>query len=339
MGDRRQKDLDCDCNVRTFAYAWVLFNATLTLTSAKAADSYPSKPVRMICPSVPGGTTDLAARIVAQKLSEDWKQQVVVDNRGGASGVIGTEMAARSAPDGYTLLLGTMSTHAVNPAFSRHVPYDPVKDFAPVSLVVSAPQMLAVHPTLPARTAKELIALAKAKPGHYSYSSSGTGSTPHIAFELFKLMSGIDVVGIQYKASGPAITDLVGGQVQMMMTGVLALLPHVKSGKLRALAITSPARSAALPDLPSVAESGVPGFDVQVWFGVFMPAGAPRPIVAAVNERIRKMLESPDLRKRLVDQGADPASSTPEAFGALVKSDLARWIKVVKATGVANAER
>lgn len=309
------------------------------INAATAADTYPSRPVRMICPSVPGGTTDLAARIVAQKLSEDWKQQVVVDNRGGASGVIGTELAARAASDGYTLLLGTMSTHAVNPAFSKHVPYDPVKDFTPVSLVVSAPQMLAVHPSLPAKSAKDLIALAKAKPGGYSYSSSGTGSTPHVAFELFKLMSGIDVVGIQYKASGPAITDLVGGQVQMMMTGVLALLPHVKSGKLRALAITSPKRSPALPDLPSVAESAVPGFDVQVWFGVFMPAGAPRPLINNVNERIRKMLEGTKLRRRLVEQGADPASSTPEEFGTLVKSDLARWVKVVKATGVANAER
>jgi tripartite-type tricarboxylate transporter receptor subunit TctC len=321
-----------------FAAAWVC-TAACTSFAVLAADTYPTRPVRMICPSVPGGTTDLAARIVAQKLSEDWKQQVVVDNRGGASGVIGTELAARAAPDGYTLLLGTMSTHAVNPAFSKHVPYDPVKDFTPVSLVVSAPQMLAVHPSLPAKSAKDLIALAKAKPGGYSYSSSGTGSTPHVAFELFKLMSGIDVVGIQYKASGPAITDLVGGQVQMMMTGVLALLPHVKSGKLRALAITSPKRSPALPDLPSVAESAVPGFDVQVWFGVFMPAGAARPLVSNVNERIRKMLEGTELRRRLVEQGADPASSTPEEFGALVKSDLARWVKVVKATGVASAER
>ena len=307
--------------------------------AARSADTYPNKPVRMICPSVPGGTTDLSARIVAQKLAEDWKQQVIVDNRGGASGIIGTEMAARAAPDGYTLLLGTMSTHAVNPAFSKQVPYDPVKDFSPVSLVVSAPQMLVVHPSLPVKTTRELIAYAKARPGGYSYSSSGTGSTPHVAFELFKLMSGIDVVGVQYKASGPAITDLIGGQVQMMMTGVLALLPHVKSGKLRAISITSIKRSVALPELPTVAESGVAGFDVQVWFGVFLPAGAPRNIVNAINERIRKMLDVPELRRRLIEQGADPASSTPEEFAALVKADLAKWIKVVKATGLAAAER
>jgi tripartite-type tricarboxylate transporter receptor subunit TctC len=306
---------------------------------AAPAQNYPVKPVRMICPSVPGGTTDLVARLVAQKLSEDWRQQVIVDNRGGAGGLIGTEMAARSAPDGYTLIIGTMSTHAVNPAFSKHVQYDPVKDFTPVSLVVSAPQLLAAHPSLPVSSARELIALAKAKPGQFSYSSSGIGSTPHIAFELFKLMAQIDVVGIQYKGSGPAITDLVAGQVQMMMTGALALAPHVKAGKLKALAITSPKRSPAMPDLPTVAESGVPGFDVRVWFGVFMPAGAPRYAVVAVNERIRKMLEIPELRQRLIEQGADPASSTPEEFGILVKSDLARWARVVKATGVASADR
>jgi tripartite-type tricarboxylate transporter receptor subunit TctC len=290
----------------------------------------------MLCPSVPGGTTDLVARLISQKLSEEWRQQVVVDNRGGAGGLIGTEMAAHSAPDGYTLVLGTMSTHAVNPAFSRHVPYDPVKDFAPVSLVVSAPQLLAVHPSVPVNSAKELIALAKTKPGQFSYSSSGIGSTPHIAFELFKLMSGINVVGIQYKGSGPAITDLAAGHVQMMMTGILALAPHVKAGRLRALAITSPNRSTAMPELQTVAESGVPGFDVQVWFGVLLPAGAAKPIVSEVHYRIKKILQVPETRQRLMDQGADPASNTPEEFAILIKNDLARWIKVVRATGVGS---
>jgi tripartite-type tricarboxylate transporter receptor subunit TctC len=306
---------------------------------AVLAQNYPVKPIRLICPSVPGGTTDLVARLVAQRLSEDWRQQVIVDNRGGAGGLIGTEMAARSAPDGYTLTIGTMSSHAVNPAFSRQVKYDPVKDFTPVSLVVSAPQLLAAHPAAPVTNAREFIALARAKPGQLSYGSAGIGSTPHIAFEMFKMMAGIDLVGVQYKGTGPAITDLIGGQVQAMMTGALALAPHVKSGKLKALAITSPKRSPAMPDLPTVAESGVPGFDVRVWFGVFMPAGAPRYAVVAVNERIRKMLESPELRQRLTDQGADPASSTPEEFGALVKADYARWTKVVKATGVGSADK
>ena len=300
---------------------------------------YPTKPIRLLVPSAPGGSNDGVARILATGLNQYLGRPIVIDNRAGGGGIIGTEMAARAAPDGYTLLLGTMSTHAVNPAFSKQVPYDPVKDFSPVSRVVSAPQMLVVHPSLPVKTTSELIAYAKARPGGYSYSSSGTGSTPHVAFELFKLMSGIDVVGVQYKASGPAITDLIGGQVQMMMTGMLALLPHVKSGKLRAISITSPKRSPAIPELPTVAESGVAGFDVQVWFGVFLPAGAPRNIVNAINERIRKMLDVPELRRRLIEQGADPASSTPEEFAVLVKADLAKWIKVVKATGLAAAER
>jgi tripartite-type tricarboxylate transporter receptor subunit TctC len=313
--------------------------AVLASGSAGAQQSYPVKPVRLICPSVPGGTTDLVARLVAQKLTEDWKQQVIVDNRGGAGGMIGTEAAARSAPDGYTLVLGTMSNLAVNPAFSRHVPYDPVKDFAPVSNVVTAPQLLVVHPSLPVKSVKDLIALAKAKRGQLSYSSSGVGSTPHIAFELFKLTAGIDVLGIQYKASGPAIIDLIGGQVQMMITGILALTPHVRSGKVRPLAITSLKRSAAMPDLPTMAESGVPGFDVQVWFGILMPAGAPKTAITAVNERITKMLGQPDVRQRLIDQGADPVGGTPEQFAALIKTDLARWIHVVKATGVAAEDR
>jgi hypothetical protein len=300
---------------------------------------YPNKSVRMICPSVPGGTTDLTARLIAQRLTETWKYQVIVDNRGGASGVIGLEMAARSAPDGYTLLLGTMSTHAVNPAFSKKLPYDTVNDFTPVSLVVSAPQILVVNPTLPVKSAKELIALAKSKPGYYAYSSSGIGSTPHVAFELFKLMSGINILGVQYKASGPAITELLSGQVHMMMTGILALMPHIKSGKLRAVAISSLKRSQALPDLPTISESAINGFDIQVWFGVFMPPNAPKQIVNKINTDIRNILELPEVSKKLVEQGADPASSTPEEFSRLVRSDLQRWTKVVNATGLADIEQ
>jgi tripartite-type tricarboxylate transporter receptor subunit TctC len=325
--------------VRSSLLAALAAAAALGCGLAGAQQPYPFKPVRLICPSVPGGTTDLVARLVAQKLTEDWKQQVIVDNRGGAGGLIGTEAAARSAPDGYTLVLGTMSNLAVNPAFSRHVPYDPVKDFAPVSNVVTAPQLLVVHPALPVKSVKELIALAKAKRGQLSYSSSGVGSTPHIAFELFKLNAGIDVLGIQYKASGPAIVDLIGGQVQMMITGILALTPHVRSGKVRPLAITSLKRSAAMPELPTMNESGVPGFDVQVWFGILMPAGSPKGAITAVNERITRMLNQPDVRQRLIDQGADPVGGTPEQFAALIKTDLARWIHVVKATGVATEDR
>jgi tripartite-type tricarboxylate transporter receptor subunit TctC len=206
-----------------------------------------------------------------------------------------------------------------------------------VSLVVSAPQLLAIHPSVPAASAKELIALAKAKPGQLTYSSSGVGSTPHMAFELFKLMAGINVVGVQYKGSGPAITDLAAGHVQMIMTGILALTPHIKAGRIKALAVTSPKRNPSMPELPTIAESGVPGFDVRVWFGVFVPAGTPRPVVTALNNHIRKIVETPEIRSRMIDQGADPATNTPEEFAALVKSDLARWTKVVKTTGAGRS--
>jgi tripartite-type tricarboxylate transporter receptor subunit TctC len=294
---------------------------------------YPSRPIRLICPFPPGGTTDLVARLVAQKLTEAWGQQVVVDNRGGAGGVIGTEMVAKSLPDGYTVLLGSITTHAVNPALYKKLNFDPVKDFAPVSLVVSSPQLLAVHPSVPVKSAQELIALAKAKPGQLNYASAGSGTSPHLTFELFKSVAGINVTHVPYKGTGPAITELVGGQVQMMITGVVALMPHVKSGKLRALAVTSQKRVASLPNLPTIAESGLNNFDVSSWFGVFLPAGSPKDLVSRMNSEIRKMLEIPEVRQRLIDLGADPASNSPQEFAAYVKSEMARWGAVVRETG------
>jgi tripartite-type tricarboxylate transporter receptor subunit TctC len=309
--------------------------AGIAVAAAPAApqQNFPTRPIRMICPFPPGGTTDLVARLVAQKFTEAWGQQVVVDNRPGAGGVIGTEMEAQAAPDGYTILLGSITTHAVNPALYKNLKFDPIKDFAPVSLVVSSPQLLAVHPSVPAKSVKELIALAKAKPGQFNYASAGTGTSPHLTFELFRSMAGIDVVHVPYKGTGPAITDLVGGQVQMMITGVVALMPHVKSNRLRALGVTSAKRVAALPDVATIAESGVPGFDVSSWFGVFLPAGTPRPIVMKMNGEIQRILANPEVRQRLIDQGADPASNTPEEFAAYVKSEMARWGQVVRSTG------
>lgn len=301
--------------------------------SAAAPQGYPTKPIRMVCPFPPGGTTDLVARLVAQRLSEAWGEQVIVDNRAGAGGIIGTETVAKAAPDGYTMLLGSITTHAVNPALYKKLDFDPIKDFIPVSLVVSSPQLLAVHPSVPVKSVKELISFAKAKPGQLNYASAGVGTSPHLTFELFKSMAAIDVAHVPYKGTGPAITELVGGQVQMMITGVVALMPHIKSGKLRGLAATSEKRVAALPDLPTIAESGIPKFDVSSWFGVFLPAGTPKPIVTKMNGEIRKILAAPDVRKRLIDQGADPASSTPEQFAAYVKSEMARWGKVVRDTG------
>lgn len=306
---------------------------TLFATPAAAQDNYPTKPIRMICPFPPGGTTDVVARLVAQKLTEAWGQQVIVDNRPGAGGIIGTELAARTTPDGYTALLGSITTHAVNPALHKKLGFDPIKDFVPVSLVVSSPQLVAVHPSVPAKSVKEFIALAKAKPGQLNYASAGTGTSPHLTFELFKSMAGIDVAHVPYKGTGPAITDLVGGQVHAMITGVVALMPHIKANRLRGLGVTSAKRVDALPDLPTVAESGVPGFDVSSWFGVFLPAGTPRAIVAKMNQEIRRMLENPEVRKRLTNQGADPASSSPEEFAAYISSEMRRWGDVVRKTG------
>jgi tripartite-type tricarboxylate transporter receptor subunit TctC len=304
-----------------------------TTAPALAQQSYPNKPIRMVCPFPPGGTTDLVARLVAQKFSEAWGQQVVVDNRPGAGGVIGTEMVAQAAPDGYSILLGSITTHAVNPALYKKLRFDPIRDFAPVSLVVSSPQLLALHPSVAAKSVKELIALAKARPGQLNYGSAGTGTSPHLTFELFKSMAAIDVVHVPYKGTGPAITDLLGGQVQMMITGVVALMPHVKSGKLRAVGVTSAKRVAALPEVPTIAESGVAGFDVSSWFGVFLPAATPRAIVMKMNREIHRMLENPEVRQRLIDQGADPASNTPEEFAVYVKSEMTRWGQVVRSTG------
>jgi tripartite-type tricarboxylate transporter receptor subunit TctC len=305
----------------------------IAASPSSAQQAYPTKPIRMICPFPPGGTTDVVARLVAQKLTEAWKEQVIVDNRTGAGGIIGTELAAKAPADGYTVLLGSITTHAVNPALYKKLNFDPVKDFTPVSLVVSSPQLLAVHPSVPAKSVKDLIALAKAKPGQLNYASAGVGTSPHLTFELFKSMAGIEAVHVPYKGTGPAITELIGGQVQMMITGVVALMPHVKSGKLRGLGVTSAKRVAALPDLPTVAESGVPKFDVSSWFGVFLPAGTPKPIVTKMNQEVRKIVEIPDVRQKLISLGADPETNTPEEFSAYVKSEMAKWGKVVRDTG------
>src|SRR4051812_28311244 len=310
-----------------------LFFALAVSASHTFALAYPEKPIRLVCPIPPGGTTDLIARLLAQKLTDSLGQQVIVDNRGGAGGIIGTEMVARSAPDGYTLLMGSMTTHAVNPAFHKNLSYDAVKSFQPVSRIIAAPQLLVVHPSVAATSVKELIALAKAKPGQLTYATASMGTAPHLAYELFKSMAGVNIVGVPYKGSGPSIVDLLGGQVQSMITGIIVLMPHVKSGKLRALAVTSPARAPVMPDLPTVAESGLPNFDVRVWFGAFLPAGTPQSIVTLLNGQIRKIVEAPDVRQRLIEQGADPVSDTPEQFAAYVKSELARWTKVVKDTG------
>ena len=320
--------------IRSTAVLCVAIGSLLTQTVGSAAEVFPSRPIRMVCPSAPGGTTDLVARLVGQRLTETWGQQVIVDNRPGAGGVIGTELTARSAPDGHTMMIGTITSHAINPVLHKKLNFDPIRDFQPVSLIVSSPQLLAVHPSLPVKSVKELIALAKAKPGSISYGSAGIGNSSHFVVELFKSLTGTDLHHIPYKGSGPAINGLLTREAQMIITGVLALHPHIKAGRLRAVAVTSAKRVSALPDIPTIMESGVPNFDVNSWFGVFMPAGVPKAIVMKTNSELRKMLAIPEISQKLVEMGADPASSTPEEFGAYVASELARWSKVARSTGI-----
>jgi tripartite-type tricarboxylate transporter receptor subunit TctC len=302
--------------------------------SALAADVYPSKAIRMVVPFPPGGTTDILARVAGQKLTEALGQQVIIDNRAGAGGNIGTELVAKSPPDGYTLLTDPGSTLTINPSLFSKLPFDTLKDFAPVTILAAVPNVLVVHPSLPVKNVKELIALAKSKPGQLNYASTGAGQSTHLSMELFKTLAGVDIAHIPYKGSSPALTDLLGGQVPMMFDNMPSSLPHVKAGKLRALAVSTLKRSPALPQLPTVAESGLPGFEVSVWFAVLAPAGTPREIVQRLNGALVKALQSPDVKQRLADQGAEPVGNTPEQFTAVLQRDLVKWAKVVKDANV-----
>jgi tripartite-type tricarboxylate transporter receptor subunit TctC len=302
-------------------------------TFAQGAANYPAKPVRLVVPFPAGGTTDILARAVAQKLSEAWGRQMIVDNRPGAGGNIGSDLVAKSAPDGYTLLMGTVGTHAINPSLYKNMPYDHVKDFAPVILVAGVPNVLVVNPSLPVHSVPELIAYAKANPGKLNFASSGNGTSIHLSGELFKAMTGVEMTHVPYKGSAPALTDLIGGQVQLMFDNLPSSLPFIKAGKLRALAVTSGARAAALPDLPTLAESGLPGFEASSWFGVLAPAGTPRDIVAKLNGAIAGWLASPEAKGKLLAQGAIAAGGTPEDFARHIGAETSKWAKVVKASG------
>jgi tripartite-type tricarboxylate transporter receptor subunit TctC len=318
--------------------ALVLLTAVITaiaapFTFAQGAANYPTKPVRLVVPFPAGGTTDILARAVAQKLSEAWGQQVIVDNRPGAGGNIGSDLVAKSKPDGYTLLMGTVGTHAINPSLYKNMPYDHVKDFAPVILVAGVPNVLVVNASLPVHSVPELIAYAKANPGKLNFASSGNGTSIHLSGELFKAMTGVEMTHVPYKGSAPALTDLIGGQVQLMFDNLPSSLPFIKAGKLRALAVTSGARAAALPDLPTLAESGLPGFEASSWFGVLAPAGTPRDIVAKLNGAIAGWLASPEAKEKLLAQGAVAAGGTPDDFARHIAAETSKWAKVVKASG------
>jgi len=293
--------------------------------------AYPDRPIRLIVGFPPGGAADILGRIAAQRLTEGVGQQVVVDNRGGAGGLIATETAARANPDGYTLLF-TSIPHVINPHLYRKVTYDAIRDFVPVVQFVVVPLMMASHPALPAKSVKELIAHAGAAPGQLNYGSGGSGSSSHLAMELFKSMAGVDLVHIPYKGVGPMITDMLGGQVRLTISSAVPLSPQVRAGKLRGLAVTSPKRSPSFPDLPAIAET-VPGYEVVNWFGILAPAGTSRVIVTRLNKDFNAGLASADLRSRLASQGADVAGGTPEEFGKVIRADFAKWAKVVRESG------
>jgi tripartite-type tricarboxylate transporter receptor subunit TctC len=297
------------------------------------AQTYPNKPIRLVCPFPPGGAVDIASRATAHTLSQLLGQPVTVDNRPGAGGNIGAEITAKAAPDGYTLLMTTSGIMGINPALYSKLPFDTVKDFAPVSIMVTLNNVLVLHPSVQAKSVQELIAMARAQPGKLTYASSGNGTSIHLSGELFKSMAGVDLLHIPYKGSSPAVTDLLAGQVNMMFDNIPSSLPQIKSGKLRALAVTGSKRSPSLPDLPTIAEAGVPGYDSYVWFGIVAPAGTPPEIVARLNAALVKTAATPEFRDRLTGQGYDVMSSTPEQMATSIRGEIAKWGKVVKASG------
>jgi len=319
--------------------SWSIFLSSALLAmpgpafaAAPAAD-YPVKAIRLVVPFAPGGSNDIMARIVAQQFTENMKQQVVVDNRGGASGVIGTDIVAKAPPDGYTVLMMSL-TFAVNPSLYKKLPYRTEKDFTPVTLVASAPLMLVDNPSIQATSVKDLIAYAKANPGKLNFGSGGPGTTPHLAGEMLKMMAGLQIMHIPYKGGGPALADLIGGQIQLMLENIPSTLPFVKGGKLRALAVSSLKRSALVPDLPTLDEAGLKGYEIVGWNGLFVPAGTPRAIVARLHAETLKALANPTVKERLVGMGADAVGNTPAEFAAFVHAEIGKWAKVVQTAGL-----
>jgi tripartite-type tricarboxylate transporter receptor subunit TctC len=315
--------------------ALVVASAALAglIVASAHAQTYPAKTVRIVVPFPAGGSTDIIGRVVAEQLSAAFGQQAIVDNRPGANGVIGTELVAKSAPDGYTLLMGGIGSLSINPAIYSKIPYDPVRDFTAIIQIAQVPNVLIVHPSLPVKTVKELIALAKSNPGKLSFSSSGSGSSDHMSGELFKSLAHVDLVHVPYKGGAPAITDAIAGQVSMTFSNQPTALPHVKTGKLRGIAVTSIKRSGAAPELPTIDESGLKGFDVSSWVGVNAPANLSRDIVNRINAEIVKGMNAPAGRERLNQLAFDPVLSTPDQYAAHIKSEVAKWAQVAKTAG------
>ncbi len=312
----------------------MVFASTLgCMANAFAQANYPTRPVRWVVPFVPGGPTDIMSRAIGEKLGQRLGQQFVVDNRGGAGGNIGAEIVARALPDGYTIMIGHVGTHAINLALYTRVPYDPIRDFTPISLLATLPLALVIHPSVQANNVKELIALAHRRPGELNFASAGNGGPTHLTAEVFKRMSNTNIVHVPFKGNAQALTELISGRVQMMFSNLLTSMPHVRSGKLRAIAISAAKRSPQTPDLPTVAESGVTGFDVTPWYGALGPAKLPTTITTRLNTEIADILNAPEMRERFVAQGVDLAPSTPEQFLALIKTELPKWRKIVQDSG------
>ena len=312
----------------TFALA-----ACALISAPGSAQQYPNKAVRLVVPVAAGGGNDTIARMIGQKMGAALRQQIVVDNRPGAGGLIGADIVAKAAPDGYTLLLANVATMTIVPNVQKKMPYNSLKDFDPISLIASAPLVVAVHPSVPAHTIKQLITLAKLKPDSLNYASNGVGSSTHLATEMFKMMTGTMMIHVPYKGLSPATTDLISGQVQLMFSSAVAMMPHVKSGRLRAIAMTGEKRSPAIPDIPTVAEAGVPDFEAGSWYGISAPAGTPRPIIDVLNREIVAATKSPDITQRLTEEAVLAVGSTPEQFAAHIKKEYARISKVVKESG------
>jgi len=318
--------------------AWIrrgfLIAAIVAAAPVAWGQAWPSKPIKIVAPSTPGDAPDVIARLVADKLSIALGQQVVVENKPGAGGVVGSDAVAKAAPDGYTLIMGNAGSHGINAAVYAKLPYDIQRDFAPVSQVAIAPNVMVINPSVPANTVAEFIAYAKARPGKLSYASGGNGSSAHMSMELFKSMAGVDIEHIPYKGSSPALTDLVGGQVAVFIGNMPPTVPLVKAGKLRALAVTTKTRSALMPELPTIAEAGLPGYETVAWFGVLAPAGTPPDVVNRLSQEIGKIARSPEMREKLLAMGAEPVGGTPEEFKAVIDRDIAKWKPLAQKVGI-----
>jgi tripartite-type tricarboxylate transporter receptor subunit TctC len=320
------------------SFAASLAAAVVAAAPSALAQNYPAKPIRIIAAQTAGGGTDLFARMLGQKISENWKQPVVVENRPGAGGAIGNEITAKSAPDGYTLILATAGQMVINQSLYPDSGHDPLKELAPIALFATSPLVLVMHPSVPAHSVRELIALAKAAPNRLNHGSGGGGSPAHLAAELFKALTGTQMTHVPFKGVAPSVTAVIAGQIDLTFASVAAVLPHVKAQRLRALAVTTPRRSQIVPDLPTIAEAGVPGYEVTTWYGLFGPAALPKDLISKLNVEVIRVLALPDVRARLYNEGAESSKLSVEEFGAFVRTDAARWAKVIKSAGI-KAER